>query len=178
MDNGDKVTWRVTSNVYSYDHVKELLSGYQDQISSLSNNISKTNEIIQEMNTKVDKYTEEIKDQIDIITNIKDNFDSKYLAKDVKIGKDNLNIDLYKGIKMNNINANFTITALNQKIDITNTCSIDDFVILYNTSSNKLLCRDIDYTITTEDTSVFLNILTANVAINNLLYLTGIRFNR
>ena len=176
--DGDRVSYKISSTVYSYDHVEALLSGFQDQIDNLSNSIDAMQTTINNMNTKVDDYTVDIIQHIEDLSNIESNLDSKYLAKDVKIGKDNLSSTLYNGIAMNNINNTFTITSQYQKIEVTDICSTNDFVILMNINSNKILCRDIDYTLTTENTKTYLNVLTADVAVSNHLYLSGIRFNR
>jgi hypothetical protein len=174
----DKVSYKITATVYSYDHVQALLSGFQDQIDALNGSINSMQSTIDKMNTKVDDYTVDIIQHIEDLSNIESNLDSKYLAKDVKIGKDNLNSSLYNGIAMNNINSTYTVTQLYQKFDVTDTCSVNDFVILMNINSNKLLCRDIDFKLTQESTKTYLTILTADVIVSNHLYLTGIRFNR
>lgn len=178
IQNNDRISYKITSTVYSYDHVQNLLSGFQNQIDNLSELTQRANNNIQDMNQKIEDYTTDIRNKIEILSNIETNLDSKYLAKNAKINKDNLSKSIYEGIAMNNINITYTITQQYQKINVTDICSENDFVILLNINSNKLLCRNIDYKIIQENTYTFLTILTADVAVSNHLYLTGIRFNR
>ena len=178
INNGDKVSYKITSTIYSYDHVQALLSGFQVQIDSVNLIAQQVKQSVITMEQKIEDYTADIRSHIETLSNIEGNLESKFLAKDVKIGKDNLTKLIYEGTAMNIINATFTVTEQYQKFDVTDVCSSNDFVILTNINSNKLLCKNIDYKIIAEGTYTFITILTADVAVSNTLYITGIRFNK
>jgi hypothetical protein len=178
IKDGDRVSYKITSTVYSYDHVQNLLSGFQDQIDTVHALVEQNSATVTAMNQKIEDYTADVRSHIETLSNIETNLDSKYLAKDIKIGKDNLSTAMYEGIAMNNINTTLTVSQLYQKFDVTNIFSYGDFVILVNINSNKLLCQNIDYKIEVENDYTFLTIMAADVLASNHLYLTGIRFNR
>lgn len=178
LNDKDRVSYKITSTVYSYDHVENLLKDFKDSISSNEAVIEDCKNSIKNIQSSVDEYTEEIRSHMETLNNIETNFDSKYLLKDVKIDKDNLSTNMYEGIAKNLINSILTITEVNQKIDVTDLFSTNDFVIIIDVNSNKILCRDIDYTITKEDEYSFLNILSSNVNVLDKLCISGIRFNK
>lgn len=178
IEDGDLVSYKISTTVYSYDHLEGLLSGFEVRIADIERDTARALKHVDDISQKVDRYTEEVRGHIDNLKNIENNLDSKYMLKTTKIGKDNLNATLFEGIAAGLINKIIVISEPNEKIDITQTCSKNDFVILNNISSNKMLCRDTDYSISEEDGSFFLNIITHSVQPTNQLYLTGIRFNR
>lgn len=178
IEDGDLVSYKISTTVYSYDHLEGLLSGFEVRIADIERDTQNAIRHIDEISEKVDRYTEEIRGHIDNLSNIENNLDTKYMLKNAKIGKDNLNATLYEGIAAGLINEILVVSELNQKFDVTQICSKNDFVILNNISSNKMLCRDTDYSISDENGTLFLNIITNSVQPTNQLYLTGIRFNR
>lgn len=178
ITDGDRVSYKITSTVYSYDHVQNLLAGFQDQIDSVHALVQQNNVIVNDMNQKIEDYTADIRSHIETLSNIEANLDSKYLAKDVKIDKDNLSKAMYEGIAMNNIDTILTVSENNQRFDVSNIFSSNDFVILTNINSNKMLCKNVDYVIQNENSYTFLTILTSDVIPSHHIYVTGIRFNK
>lgn len=178
IKDGDKVTYKVTTTIYSYDHLEGLLSGFETRINDMQNSVSYCVESVDNLITKVNEYTNDINEKMDSLTNIEDTFDEKYLQKTSLIGKDNLESSLYNGIANGSFYNTFTIEANNKKLDITDICSNDDFVILMNVSGNRMLCKGSDYNITEENGYIFLNITTSSVVNGDHLYLSGIKFNR
>lgn len=173
-----KVNYKITSSVFSYDNVETLLSGFQIQLDTIKAESDKSIKLINDMKKDVDNYTSEIKDQLESLNNIESALDSKYLPNNAKIGKDNFDENLFKGIAKNNINVTFNITGNKQKFDVTNICSEKDFILLIDINTNKILIRDTDFTLDKENNYVFLHILTEDINIGHTIYLTGIRFNR
>jgi hypothetical protein len=133
---------------------------------------------VESMKKQIADYSADIRDHIEELSNIESNLDSRYLAKTAQIGKDNLQTAIYNGIAMGLVNSIIPITEKYQKIDVTDKCYVNDFVILMNINSNKILCRETDYTLTQEGNKTFISILTSDVIASNHLYLSGIRFNR
>ena len=174
----DNVIYKISTNVFSYDHLEGLLSGFEVRIADTE---KKVNDYIEKFNTlqeNVDNYTSEIRGHIDTLTNIENTLDNKYMFKSAKIGKDNIVSSIYEGTANGLINEVFTESEMNQRFDVTNHCSTKDFVILTNLSSNKILCRGVDYNLVEEGGSTFLQMVSVNFVPNQRLYLTGIRFNR
>lgn len=178
LKDKDKVNYKITSSIFSYDNVETLLSGFQAQLDTIKSESERSIKAVDEMQKNVDNYTSEIKEQIESLGNIQSSLDSRYLPNNAIIGKDNLDKNLYEKIAKDNINTIFNITELNQKFDVTNICSINDFLLLIDINTNKILIRDTDYTIDKDNDYVYLHILTEAVNISHTIYLTGIRFNQ
>lgn len=178
LKDKDKISYKILSTVYSYDHVQNLLSDFKDEIESNKNKLEEYDNRIAKVEKDVKDYTEEIRSHMETISNIETNLDSKYLSKNAKINKDNLAKEIYEGIAINNINSILTITKDKEKINVTDVFSKNDFVIIIDINSNKLLCRDIDYTVVVEDSYCFLNIITSNVKPLDQICISGIRFNK
>ena len=178
LKDKDKIAYKITSTVFSYDNVQVLLSGFQNQLDDIKQQTNKAIENVNNMQNNVINYTDEIRSHIERLINIETSLDSKYLPMDAKIDKDNLNDRIFKGVAKNNINKIYEITEPNQKWDITDICYPDDFVLIFDINNNNILIRDIDYTIYTENDFSFLKILTEKVSVGNSICITGIRFNR
>lgn len=178
IQDGDLVSYKISTTIYSYDHLEGLLSGFETRIADVENLTANAVQEVNDMKQKVEDYTEEIRQHINYLSNIEQNLDTRYMKKNATIGKDNLSVNLYQGIAAGIINEMFAVTQTNQKFDVTQICSKNDFVILNNISGNKMLCRDTDYSLTDENGTLFLEIITNSVQPNNQLYLTGIKFNR
>lgn len=173
----DRISYKITSTVYSYDHVEKLLSGVENKISNIHTLVQDFNNSFKEINEKVNKYTSEINNHIELLENIETNIDSKFIHSDTKINKDNLNEELFKGIAKNCINEILTINKEKEQINVTNICSQNDFVVIINISSNKILCRNLDYSIEKSNEEIYLKFLTSSVNVYDKINLTGIRFN-
>ena len=178
LNDKDKVSYKIMSTVYSYDHIENLLKNFKDEISDNEQKLKNYEKRIEDMEQKIKDYTEDIREHIEILSNIETNLDSKYLKKDIKINKDNLAKELYEGIAINIINEVLTVPNGARKIEVTDLFSNNDLVNIYDVTSNKILIRDIDYEIVIENTKSYLNIIDPNVSDIDQLYVSGIRFNK
>ena len=178
LNDKDKVSYKIMSTVYSYDHIENLLKNFKDEISDNEQKLKNYEKRIEDMEQKIKDYTEDIREHIEILSNIETNLDSKYLKKDIKINKDNLAKELYEGIAINIINEVLTVPNGVRKIEVTDLFSNNDLVNIYDVTSNKILIRDIDYEIVIENTKSYLNIIDPNVSDIDQLYVSGIRFNK
>lgn len=178
IQDGDIVSYRIETTIYSYDHVEGLLARFDGAIGDMQQQVSEVTELANKAMEDVNTYTEEVRDKMDTIINIEQGLDLRYMKKDVKINVDNLNEDIYEGTKKGLINQIYTISQVNQRIDITSICSVNDYVLIHNITSNNILCRDSDYTISEEGGRCILSILSNSVQVNHQIYLSGIKFNR
>lgn len=173
----DKVSYRVTTNVFSYDHVDGLLTGFDRRLKDVEEEVKSTLDLVKSKSDYIDNKVEEIEEQIESLKDIENNIDNKFLKKSDRLGKDNLSPAIYKGIAEKNINSTYSISNIPSVINVTGVCSDSDFVILYNITSNRMLQRNSDYNISSNNGEMFLNI-TSMAQENSTLYLTGIKFNR
>ena len=178
LQDGDKITYKVTTSIYSYDHLEGLLSGFETKITDMEQNVSYCMTKVEENIRLVEEYTEKINVKMESLINIEDTFDNKYMSKQQAIGKNNLEASLYQGIANASIYKILSVENNNKKFDVTDTCNENDFVILTNLSGNKMLCRGSDYSIVEENGYIYLEITTTSVANGDQIYLSGIRFNR
>lgn len=178
ISDQDNVIYKISTTVYSYDHLEGLLSGFEVRIADAEKKVNDYIEKFNNLKDKVNEYTDEVRGHINTLTNIENTLDNKYMFKSAKIGKDNIIASIYEGTANGVINEIFVESERNERFDVTNHCSTKDFVILTNLSSNKILCRGVDYNLVEEDGSTFLQMISTNFVPSQRLYLTGIRFNR
>ena len=177
--DGDRISYRITTNVYSYDHVDGLLSGFNRRLQDIETEVA---ESLNKVNDKCDYIDEKIRDietHLDNIMDVENTLDSKYLKRTDRLDKSNLAPAIYKGVAERLINETVYVGSVPQEIDITTLGigSANDFVIVHNMSRNKILQRDSDYTIQERDNRVYLT-ATASSMQYSTLYLTGIKFNK
>ena len=177
LKDNNRVSYKVTTNVYSYDHVDGLLSGFERRLSDIEREVSSTLNMVESKSVYIDNKVDEIEAQLQKLNDIESNIDSKFIKTSDRIGKDNLAPAMYKGIAEKNIDVTYTAATIPHVIDVTGVCSDSDFVILYNITSNRMLQRGSDYNISITNQSVSLTI-TSMSAENCTLYLSGIKYNR
>ena len=177
IKDNNTVSYKVTTNVFSYDHVDGLLSGFERRLTDVEKEVSSTLEIVESKSEYIDKKVDEIDSQLQLLNSLESNIDGKFIKKTDRLGKDNLTPLIYKGIAEKNINETYAAATIPHTINMTGVCSSTDFVILYNITGNRVLQRDSDYNITETDGVVSLKV-TSMAAANCTLYLTGIKFNR
>lgn len=178
IQDGDVVSYRIETTIYSYDHVEGLLARFDGAIGDMQQQVKLVTKLANDTKDDVDNYTEEIREKMDTILNIEEGLDLKYMSINKMINADNLNVDIYEGTKNGIINQTYTISKTNQRLDVTSICSVNDYVLIHNITSNNILCRDSDYTLVEEAGRCYLNILSSSVQVNHQIYLSGIKFNR
>lgn len=180
--NNDIVTYKVTSNVYSYDHVEALLSNFEKDIDDCIQIVEDSRVSVETTNSLVTKKIEVVDGQITSLQKITSNLDENYIRKDAIVPNANINTSITNGVMSNSFYETIIVTA-NRQYDITSICDVKDFTLLFNTNDsngNKILKRgnDVtsDYSIDRVGEAVVLNLLSPSITEGHLLYLTGIRF--
>jgi len=182
IEDGDRVSHRLTTNVYSYDHVEAILENFNVEIDKYKQIVSDTKKIIDETKEKVDEKIEIVEEQIGTVQQITNNLESTYVKKSDVLGKENINASILSGIMNSSFNKVISVTG-ERAYDITNVCSDKDFTLLFNlndNNGNKILKRNTgendEYMITSQDNIVTLTLLSPAIQEGHKLYLTGIKF--
>lgn len=177
VKDGDHINYRITTSIYSYDHLDGLLSKFDRRISDAEKSINDTLDIVSQKIEYIDDKIEIIDDKLEELQGMEGSLDSKYIKKSDRIGRENLQPSIFGGIAERSFYETYSVSTVPQNIDVTNVCSPTDFVILYNTTGNRILQRGSDFEIEESGGSIVLRV-TSMSAENSTLYLTGIKFNR
>lgn len=182
IEDGDRVSYKLTTNVYSYDHVEAILNNFNIAIDDCKQIVQETKEKIDATKEEVDQKIEIVEGQIEQVQQITNNLDSTYMKKTDVLGRQNVDASLLAGIMSSSFNHVITVSQ-ERTYDITNICSDKDFVLLFNlndNNGNKILKRNTgdndEYMITTNDGVVTLTLLSPSIQEGHKLYLTGIKF--
>ena len=178
IETGDRISYKITTNVFSYDHVDALFDAYHSTLDGVDERLDNFESSLSDMNAKIKEYTSEIRNDMEDIQNIETNLDSKYLKKDVLITKDNLSKDIYEGIACNPIYQILNVSDMYQSFDVTNICDDQDFVLIINVNNSNVLIKDLDYNFSEENKIVKLNLLNKDIQPGNQIYITGVRYFR
>ena len=177
LNDNDKVSYRITTSIYSYDHVDGLLSGFNRRLTDTENLVNSTYDKIKQKCDYVDRKTSEVQGQIETLSRIQSGLDDRYLSKNTMIELSNLAPVLANGIAAGVFYKTYTASSVPCQIDITGVCSNNDLIILYNITKNRMLQKDSDFSIIENDSSTILKISTIFNE-NSTLYLFGIKFNK
>lgn len=182
IQDGDRVSYRLMTNVYSYDHVEAILSNYNTVIEDCKNTVLETKESIENTQKIVDEKIKTVEGQISQVQQITNNLDDTYIKKNEVIGRSNIDASLLAGIMSSSFNRVITVTG-ERTYDISNICSDKDFVLLFNlndNNGNKILKRNTgdndEYMITSQGATVTLTLLSPSIQEGHKLYLTGMKF--
>lgn len=182
LSNGDRVSHRLTTNVYSYDHVEAILNNFNTDIEDCKQVVESTKKVIESTKETVDSKIEIVEGQIEQVQQITNNLDSTYVKKTEVLGKQNIDASLLAGIMSSPFNHVLTVSG-ERSYDISSICNEKDFVLLFNlndNNGNKILKRNTgdndEYSITSNGQTVTLTLLSPSIQEGHKLYLTGIKF--
>lgn len=182
IQDGDRVSHRLTTNVYSYDHVEAILNNFNVEIDECKQIVLETKDVIDATKEEVDNKIEIVETQIEQVRQITNNLDSTYVNKNDVLGKQNIDASLLAGLMSSTFNMAITVT--NEKTyDVSSVCTDKDFTLLFNlndNNGNKILKRNTgdndEYMITTQGSKSTLTLLSPSIQEGHKLYLTGIKF--
>lgn len=182
LKNGDRVSYKITTSIYSYDNVEMLLSNFNSKIKECEQVVEKTKESIENTQQVVEDKIELVEQQIQTVQQITNNLDGTYVRKTDIINKSNIDSAITNGVMSNGFYHNIVVTDA-RSYDISNICSEKDFSILFNlndSNGNKILRRgdgdNSDYNIIRQENSISLILLSPSIKSGHVLYLTGIKF--
>lgn len=192
LNIGDKITYRITTNIYSYDHINDLIDELDYDAKTAVGKVDalydKTIQIQQEMETTVSDMNERLEE----IKTVADNLDGKYLTKDSVIGISQLPASIVSNSvqSLDHISTAIQFVAGTLNYDVKAFLRQEDFVVVIKRDAlngyDKMLIRNIDYSIynldNTEGYETTTFSLTSDAAslMNNgdTLIFTGIKFGK
>ena len=182
LENGDRVSYRLTTNVYSYDHVEAILNNFNIEIDECKQIVLDTKKEIDATKEEVDSKIEIVEQQIEQVQQITNDLDNTYVKKEEVLGKENIDASLLQGVMANSFYHTITVSQ-ERTFDISNICSDKDFTLLFNlndNNGNKILRRGTndndDYMISKQGQTVTLTLLSPSIEQGHTLFLTGIKF--
>ncbi len=178
---GDLITYKITTNVYSYDHINNILDDIGELLEDCKSTVDISKELLDEFREDIENRVSYIEDQVQDVLEIQ----GDYLTTDSIINKAQLpEIILNNVIKtLNHIN-----TSINLKVGQV-TYSLDDIYpedyvnVFYHNQANKIdsyWVNGLHYEIKESNGSVFLNILNEysdEIDEGDVLYLSGLRIS-
>lgn len=193
LNEVDKITYRITTSVYSYDHINQLIEELDynalTAVKKVDELYDRTVALQNDIQGKVDELTEEIEEVKDIANNL----DGKYLTKDSVISISQMPPIMVSNMvqSLDHISTSITYNAGVKDYSIKAHVREEDFVMAIKRDvSNKLdkfLIRGVDYSIyntaTTEGAyeDTILSISDSASALMNtedIIILTGIKFGK
>ena len=194
LNIGDVVSYKITSNFYSYDHINSLLDKIEtDQeacnakVETLYNSTMKlhddTNSIIKDIQNQVSEYVDNKNDAL-----------NTYLTRESIISEDQLAADVVKRIPQSLDHIYHVITFESYSdigFDLTNYIREEDFILIWwrdtaNNNIDRMLLPDENYFIETEisntgTVTVYLKLTEdtlSNIKTGDKLIIRGIKFGR
>ena len=194
LNIGDIVSYKITSNFYSYDHINSLLDKIEtDQeacnakVETLYNSTMKlhddTNSIIKDIQNQVSEYIDNKNDAL-----------NTYLTRESIISEDQLAADVVKRIPQSLDHIYHVITFESYSdigFDLTNHIREEDFILIWwrdtaNNNIDRMLLPDENYFIETEisntgTVTVYLKLTEdtlSNIKTGDKLIIRGIKFGR
>ena len=176
LNNGDIISYRITYNVYSYDHVDQLFENFKDELDKLkaevTNSLNKFDSINDDLQ---DKYQDLNKALMDI-KNLSNDVSNNYIRKNTELTADNFPKEVLTGVKAYIINQIMNIgsapAAIQMSSDPNYSFSNNDLITVYNTKTNTILLKGQDYEIIDGGIRIKNN----NSIMNSTLYVYGIKF--
>ena len=194
LNIGDIVSYKITSNFYSYDHINSLLDKIEtDQeacnakVETLYNSTMKlhddTNSIIKDIQNQVSEYVDNKNDAL-----------NTYLTRESIISEDQLAADVVKRIPQSLDHIYHVITFDSYSdigFDLTNYIREEDFILIWwrdtaNNNIDRMLLPDENYFIETDisntgTVTVYLKLTEdtlSNIKTGDKLIIRGIKFGR
>lgn len=189
---GDKLTYRITTNIYSYDHINTLLDDIEFRLDSSVRKVDESYDKTRELQEQMDAALDYVYERLESIENTTGDIDGKYLTSESMIKKEQLPAEIISNSVQSLKHINFTIEfhSGTMSYDVSDNLREADFVVIIKrdtiSQNDKLFIRDVDYRITDlTDTSGYagttLNILSSAGSMMNdrdSLIITGIKFGK
>ena len=192
---GDIVTYRITANFYSYDHINSLIDKLETDQEACNAKVETLYESTMKMHDDTSAALEDMRDQIAIYSNNSNSALDVYLTRDSIIAEDQLAGDLVRRIPQSNnhIYRVITFNAYSKELgyDVTDLLREEDFILIWwrdiaNNNIDRMLLPDEDYTLETtiSNTGVIsVALKLSDTALSNIntgdsIIIRGIKFGR
>lgn len=154
LNSGDMITYKVTTNFYSYDHINQLIDELDYNAKAASEKVDSIYEKTVDLQNNVEEKVTELNEQINDIRDIANSLDNKYMEKDDIVTEGQMPpwmvTNSIKSLDHNNTGV-ITYWADNESFDVSNFVKEQDFIIAVRRSNSnqmdRFLIRGYDYEI-------------------------------
>lgn len=191
--NIKQVTYRITTTIYSYDHINNLIDELDYNALTAVKKVDELYDKTVAIQEELTYSLEELSSEIEEIKGISDDLDGRYITKDSIISMSQMPPIMVSNMvqSLNHISASITFNAGKTEYSIKSEVREEDFVIAIkrdiSNQLDKFLIRGVDYSIYNtltqegayEDT--ILSISSSAAALMNtgdIIILTGIKFGK
>ena len=191
---GDVITYKITSNFYSYDHINSLLDDIEIKQDACDTKVQTLYENTLEFCHNAEVAIGELKDQMAIFSGQNSNNLDAYLTRESVIGEEQFEDNVAKRIPQSTEHISYVHnfgTYNGIGIDVTEHVREEDFIMVWwrdtaNSNIDRLLIREDDYIIDQTISgngmiTVYLKILEpalSNIKTNDKIIIQGIKFGR
>ncbi len=191
---GDIISYRITSNFYSYDHINSLLDDIETKQDACDTKVQTLYENTLEFCQNTESAISELKDQMAMFSGQNSNNLDSYLTRESVIGEEQLEDNVAKRIPQSTEHISYVHnfgTYNGIGLDVTEHIREEDFIMVWwrdtaNSNIDRLLIRDLDYAIDQTVSgngmiTVYLKILEpalSNIKTNDKIIVQGIKFGR
>lgn len=191
---GDIISYKITSNFYSYDHINSLLDDIEIKQDACDTKVQTLYENTLEFCQNTEAAIGELKDQMAMFSGQNSNNLDAYLTRESVIGEEQFEDNVAKRIpqSVEHISYVHNFGSYNGiGLDVTEHVREEDFIMVWwrdtaNSNIDRLLIRDVDYTIDQTISgngiiTVYLKILEpalSNIKTNDKIIIQGIKFGR
>lgn len=192
LTEGSKLTYKITTNIYSYDHITQLIDELDynslTAVKKVEELYDKTVEIQAGLTDTIDELTAELEE----VKNIANNLDGKYLTKDSVLSISQMPAIMVSNMvqSLDHITEAVTFNAGQTEYSIKNSVREEDYVMAIKrditNQLDKFFIRGVDYSIYNIDndgvyTDTILSISNSAASLMNsgdIIILTGIKFGK
>lgn len=191
--NIDAVIYKITTSIYSYDHVNQLIDELDYNALTAVKKVDELYDKTVDIQNRVQATIDDLSEELEEVKDIANNLDGKYLTKDSIISISQMPPIMVSNMvqSLNHISASITFNAGKTEYSIKSDVREEDFVMAIKrditNQLDKFFIRGVDYSIYNtinqegayEDT--ILSISSSAAALMNtgdIIILTGIKFGK
>lgn len=189
----DKITYRITTSIYSYDHINQLIDELDYNALTAVKKVDELYDRTVSLQNNVQATVETLTQEIEEVKDIANNLDGKYLTSETVIGISQMPPKMVSNMvqSLDHISMSITYNAGVKDYSIKANVREEDFIMAIKRDvSNKLdkfLIRGVDYSIYNTATSegayedtIFAISDSASALMNtgDIIILTGIKFGK
>ena len=191
--NIKQVTYRITTTIYSYDHINNLIDELDYNALTAVKKVDELYDKTVAIQEELTYSLEELSSEIEEIKGISDDLDGRYITKDSIISMSQMPPIMVSNMvqSLNHISASITFNAGKTEYSIKSEVREEDFVMAIkrdiSNQLDKFLIRGVDYSIYNTSTQegayedTILSISSSAAALMNtgdIIILTGIKFGK
>lgn len=174
LSPGQFVSYKISKNIYSYDHVNDLINHVDQRSIDTMNSVNEIRSDLNQLEYNFSKKVEEIDSQI--VNLALEVGKDQYLRKNEEIPEKNIPQSIKDGL----IIGSFTETHPADSVITIENVKLTDFILAFYVSPNinRVMLKDIDYTLQQEDENILMILNNDLVDSSSNVYITGIKFGR